>query len=335
MNALLRKVFTLGGVLVAGGLTAIAVGDLIQFTPGTAIKSADVNQNLATLRSAVQALEAPVSSARLADASVTASKLADASVTTPKLADASITAPKLAVGGTAADGKVLRLQSGQLTWADGAGTPGSQGPEGPKGDKGDAGNPGTPGLKGDKGDAGSSGPQGLKGDAGNSGPQGAKGDTGNPGAPGPQGSPGTSFTPDSSLSLSGGTLSVATGGVSSGKLTSDAASLGKVSSGALTASGGNTTAAGNLTVNGSLDIGYQIVIDNALVVEANADFQRTTNCPAGKRVLSFGYVNSYSTSNIFRFNYSFPTSDGTGWNVSGVNGATRDRLDIRLICARI
>jgi hypothetical protein len=275
MNAMVRKVFTLGGVLVAGGLTALAVGDLILFAPGTTIKSADVNQNFAALRSAVQSLEAPVGTARLADGAVTA--------------------PKLAVGGTVADGKVLRLQGGQLTWADGTGAPGPQGAQGPKGDKGDKGDPGQAG---------------------------------------PQGSPGTSFTPDSSLSLSGGTLSVANNGVSSGKLASDAASLGKVSGGALTSNGGNTTATGNLTVNGSLDIGYVNTFDiPGPLIEANATFEMTATCPAGKRVLGAGYYNSTDSDiTITRF---LPF-DGTSWYAKGINNTTtQTRLYIRLTCARV
>lgn len=92
------RLFILGVALGTGGLVALAVGDLISFQPGTPIKSADVNQNFSTLRSAIQALEAPISTARLADGTVTL--------------------PKLSAGGTLADGKVLKAQGGALVWGD-------------------------------------------------------------------------------------------------------------------------------------------------------------------------------------------------------------------------
>lgn len=92
------KFFILGGAIVAGGLVAVAVGDLIAFQPNTPIKSADVNSNFSTLRSAIQALEAPINTTRLADGSVTL--------------------PKLSAGGTLADGKVLKAQGGALVWGD-------------------------------------------------------------------------------------------------------------------------------------------------------------------------------------------------------------------------
>jgi hypothetical protein len=92
------KMFVLGGAMVAGGLVAVAVGDLIAFSPNTPIKSADVNQNFTILRSAIQTLEAPVGTARIADSAVTL--------------------PKLSTGGTLADGKVLKAQGGALVWGD-------------------------------------------------------------------------------------------------------------------------------------------------------------------------------------------------------------------------
>lgn len=92
------KFFILGGAVVAGGLVAVAVGDLIAFQPNTPIKSADVNSNFSTLRSAIQALEAPITTARLADGAVTL--------------------PKLSAGGTLTDGKVLKAQGGALVWGD-------------------------------------------------------------------------------------------------------------------------------------------------------------------------------------------------------------------------
>lgn len=110
------KLFVLGGALVAGGLVAVAVGDLIAFQPNTPIKSADVNQNFSTLRTAVAALEAQ----------------ATALIGTDRLSDGAVTLPKLAVGGSAADGKVLKLQSGALVWADDIlGSPGTTYSAGP------------------------------------------------------------------------------------------------------------------------------------------------------------------------------------------------------------
>lgn len=209
-----RKFFILGGAIVAGGLVAVAVGDLIAFQPNTPIKSADVNSNFSTLRSAIQALEAPITTARLADGSVTL--------------------PKLSAGGTLADGKVLKAQGGVLVWGD----------------------------------------------------------------------------------------------------DSEAASLARVSDGALTASGSNTTATGNLTVNGRLDIGYVITPDiPGPLIQPNSTFEMTATCPTGTRVLGAGYYNSTDSDiTITRF---IPF-DGTSWLARGINNtATQTRLYIRLTCARL
>lgn len=89
------KYFVLGTVL-AGGLLGLAVGDLLTFKAGDPIRSAEVNTNFSTLKAAVVALEAPIGVSRLA------------------------------VAGTAADGKILKLQGGNLTWADDlVGSPGT------------------------------------------------------------------------------------------------------------------------------------------------------------------------------------------------------------------
>lgn len=91
-----RKLFIAGAVLTSGGLFGLAVGELLTFKAGDPIKSTEVNANFSTLRSAVQALEAPVGLSRLA------------------------------VGGTPGDGKVLKVQGGNLVWEDDiVGSPGT------------------------------------------------------------------------------------------------------------------------------------------------------------------------------------------------------------------
>ncbi|AWR88054.1 DUF7452 domain-containing protein [Meiothermus taiwanensis] len=82
--------FTLGAGLVASGLWGLSVGPLTSFSAGTPIKSAEVNANFSTLRSAIEALEAPIGVSRLS------------------------------IGGTIGDGKVIKAQGGNLVWADDA-----------------------------------------------------------------------------------------------------------------------------------------------------------------------------------------------------------------------
>jgi hypothetical protein len=90
------KYFFMGVVLALGGLFGLAVGDLLTFKAGDPIRSSEVNSNFSTLKAAVAALEAPIGVSRLA------------------------------VAGTAADGKVLKLQGGNLVWADDiVGSPGT------------------------------------------------------------------------------------------------------------------------------------------------------------------------------------------------------------------
>ncbi len=77
------------GVLVAViGLSASAAVNLTTFTPNTPIKSSEINANFSSLKANIEALQAPVGVSRLN------------------------------INGTAADGKVLKLQAGNLAWSD-------------------------------------------------------------------------------------------------------------------------------------------------------------------------------------------------------------------------
>jgi hypothetical protein len=80
--------FTLGAGLVAAGLWGLGVGTLTTFQPNTTIRAGEVNANFTVLRNAIVALEQPVGVSRLA------------------------------IGGTIADGKVLKAQGGNLVWGD-------------------------------------------------------------------------------------------------------------------------------------------------------------------------------------------------------------------------
>jgi len=127
--------FVLGAALAAGGLFGVAVGDLVVFKAGDPIKASEVNGNFSTLKSAIAALEtgkqnrvngtcAQGSSIRVINADGTVTCETDdvgsggSSYTAGfglKLAGAEFS---LDVAGTPADGKVLKLQGGALTWAD-------------------------------------------------------------------------------------------------------------------------------------------------------------------------------------------------------------------------
>lgn len=87
MNGKNLKYLVLGFTLAATGLYALSVGSLTPFAPGTPIKSSEVNNNFSTLRNAIEALEAPIGTTRLADNAVTNSKLANNSVSSAKIND--------------------------------------------------------------------------------------------------------------------------------------------------------------------------------------------------------------------------------------------------------
>ena len=85
MNARDFRNIMLGAVVAVSGLSALAAIELTSFVPGTPIKSAEINANFSSLKAAV---EAPIG------------------------------ASKLETTGKAADGKVLKLAGGNLTWSD-------------------------------------------------------------------------------------------------------------------------------------------------------------------------------------------------------------------------
>lgn len=172
-NARDLKHLVIGGILVASSAYVLAAVSIPNtFSPNTPIKSADVNANFSSLKSAVDALQAnPV--------------LNDASVTTTKLAAGAVTAPKLATPTPAATGKFLGFDGSSLVWADGAvGAKGDKGDTGAAGAKGDA---GTPGTKGDTGATGVKGDAGTPGGTGDIGAVGPKGETGAQGIQGVSG----------------------------------------------------------------------------------------------------------------------------------------------------
>ncbi len=78
----------LGAILAVIGLSANAAVNLTTFAPNTPIKSGEVNANFSSLKASIEALQAPIGVGRLF------------------------------INGDPADGKVLKLQAGNLAWAD-------------------------------------------------------------------------------------------------------------------------------------------------------------------------------------------------------------------------
>jgi|GEM_PF-2416114 len=136
----------LSAVIVISGFSALAAVNLTSFTPGTPIKAAEMNGNFSSIKTAIEALEAPggISSAQLASGGADGKvlKLAGGKPTwaddltgsgggtafsagsglaltgsTFSIADGGVTSSKLSASG-GADGKVLKLSSGNLVWSD-------------------------------------------------------------------------------------------------------------------------------------------------------------------------------------------------------------------------
>jgi len=145
-NPRFSKRTLLSAVLVISGFSALAAVNLTSFTPGTPIKAAEVNANFSSLKAAIDALEAPssISSAQLAPGGADGKVLklsggkpswADdltgsgggtafsagsglaLTGSTFSIADGGVTSSKLSASG-GADGKVLKLSSGNLVWGD-------------------------------------------------------------------------------------------------------------------------------------------------------------------------------------------------------------------------
>ncbi len=92
MNDRQLRNFAIGLGLGISGFTLAAVSLPNSFTAGTPIKSADVNANFSALKTALE--------------------------TASGINDGALGVGKLNVSGTAADGKVLKLSSGALSWGD-------------------------------------------------------------------------------------------------------------------------------------------------------------------------------------------------------------------------
>ena len=84
----------LSALIVLSGFSALAAVNLTTFTPGTPIKSAEVNANFSSLKSAVEAIQADGSSLNL---SGTTFSVKDGGISSAKLAPSSVTAQKLAL----------------------------------------------------------------------------------------------------------------------------------------------------------------------------------------------------------------------------------------------
>ena len=196
--------------LMLGAVAAIAAAAQVTvpntFTPGTPIKSSEVNANFKKLEDAVNSIPAgatgPAGPTGPTGPQGPSGPAGAVGATGPK-GDTGVAGASGAKGDTGAPGPQGPKGDTGLTGPQGEtgaqGATGATGPQGLKGDTGATGPVGPTGatgaqgpigLTGAAGPTGATGPQGLKGDTGATGPQGLKGDTGATGAVGPQGETG-------------------------------------------------------------------------------------------------------------------------------------------------
>ncbi len=284
----------LGAVGAVSGFSALAAVNLTSFAPGTPIKSSEVNANFSSLKANIEALQAPngVSGTQLAAGSVDASKLSSK-------------------GG--ADGKVLKLQAGNLAWADDltGGTGGTAYSAG-----GGLALTGTTFSLADSGvTAGklsaSGGMDGkvLKLSGGNL-----------TWSDDLVGSAGTTYKADgSSLALTGATFSIKDGGVSTAKIADGSVTGAKIAFG-LNLSGNSDTAAFTITNTNANGSGLRVDLGNqsAQLTTAAAIAVRTTSA-AGVYALSPSNTAVYGETATQQGVYG--RSSGAGVGVLGLSSS--------------